>query len=92
MDYITRVITKEYKEGLEDDFVYHIAMFGLFTKQECIESGFKPDFEKDKIPVISINNEFVPIAKGDFIVTFPNTKVEVWKREDFLENFWTIGE
>lgn len=58
-----------YREGLEDYFKYHIAMFGLFTKEECIKSGFTPDFEKDKIPFIKTLEGEQMVSQGDYIIT-----------------------
>jgi hypothetical protein len=58
-----------YREGLEDYFKYHIPMFGTFTKEECIEAGFTPDFEKGKIPFIkTLEGEHV-VSPGDYIIT-----------------------
>lgn len=58
-----------YMEGMEDGFVYDIAMFGLFTKHECICSGFTPNFETDKIPCIETLEGRHLITEGDFIIT-----------------------
>lgn len=55
---------------MEDYFKYHIPMFGLFTKQECIEARFTPDFEEDKIPFINtLEREYAVAAGKHFIVT-----------------------
>lgn len=53
-----------YKPGMEDYFKYHIPMFGLFTKKECMEAGFTPDFEKDKIPFIKTLEGEYPVVEG----------------------------
>jgi hypothetical protein len=58
-----------YREGLEDYFIYHVPMFGEFTKEECIQSGFNMDWEKDKIPVIKTLEGVRVISSGDYIVT-----------------------
>lgn len=66
----TTVEIDKYEEGLEDYFKYHIPMFGLFTKKECLQSGFTPDFDKDKIPcIVNQNGEELYIAENDYIVT-----------------------
>lgn len=57
-----------YKPGMEDGFVYDIPMFGLFTKEECIKSGFTPDFENDKIPYIQTLEGKLLISKCDWIL------------------------
>jgi len=61
-----------YKEGMEDYFKYHIPMFGTFTKQECIDAGFTPDFEKDKIPFIKTLEGEHAVTEGDYIITGVN--------------------
>jgi len=86
MDLIIPIKAERYKEGLEDDFVYHIAMFGFFTKQECLDSGFTPDFEKDKIPALRKNHYWHVIGANDFIVSFRNREKEVWSDNDIFEN------
>lgn len=87
MNLVVPIQAEEYREGLEDDFVYHVAMFGFFTKQECLDSGFTPDFEKDKIPAIAWGKSpWTFIEKGDFIVTFRNGEREVWSSKDIFEN------
>ena len=58
-----------YQEGMEDYYKYNIPMFGLFTKEECITSGFTPDFEKDKIPFIKTLEGELAVQKGDYIIT-----------------------
>lgn len=59
-----------FEMGIEDCFKYHIPMFGVFTKQECIEAGFTPDFEEDKIPFINTLEGEYAVAEGKhFIVT-----------------------
>jgi hypothetical protein len=58
-----------YRAGLEDGFDYHIALFGMYDKEECIKSGFTPDFEKDKIPFLNTRQGKVYITKGDVIIT-----------------------
>ena len=60
---------EEYKPGMEDGFIYSIPPFGLFNKDECIKSGFTPDFEKDKIPYIDTMEGKMLIRDGDYIIT-----------------------
>ena len=61
-----------YKEGLEDLFVYYIPTFGLFSEEECIEAGFTPNFEKDKIPAFFSSKDegvkYTTFSKNSYIV------------------------
>lgn len=61
----------QFKEGMEDRIVYFIPMFGLFTKEECVEAGFTPNFDNDKIYVINtrdgkkhVNEEYSIVYYG----------------------------
>lgn len=82
---------EKYVEGLEDTFLYFIPMFGLFDKEECLNAGFTPDFEKDKIPAIEIDNEWKTFASTDYILTFKNGKRAIWTEKDYLENILREG-
>lgn len=86
MDFLIPIKAEKYKEGMEDDFVYHIAMFGLFTKQECLDSGFTPDFEKDKLPALRKNQYWHIIGASDYIVSFRDGEKEIWTSDKFYAN------
>lgn len=81
-----------YKAGLEDGFVYDIPMFGLFTKKECINSGFTPDFEKDKIPFIETLEGKHLIRKGDYIITGVNGERYPCKPDIFEKTYEKVEE
>lgn len=91
-DNVYRLIAKEveavpYEEGMEDGILYDIAMFGLFTKEECLCSGFTPDFENDKLPYIltSAGKEFLNV--GDWIIVSGNGERHVCKADDFENTY-----
>lgn len=81
-----------YREGLEDYFKYHISMFGLFTKEECIASGFTPDFEKDKIPFIKTLEGEHMVSDGDYIVTGIKGERYPCKPDIFEETYELVFE
>lgn len=81
-----------YKEGLEDYFKYYIPMFGLFTKEECIASGFTPDFDKDKIPFIKTLEGEHTVSVGDYIVTGIEGERYPCKPDIFLKSYEFVSE
>lgn len=81
-----------YREGLEDYVLYFIPMFGLFTKEECIEAGFTPDFEKDKIPYIESRNGREQISPGDYVVTGEDGSKHVLNPQLFHQLYEIVPE
>jgi hypothetical protein len=81
-----------YKEGLEDYFKYHIPMFGLFTKEECIAAGFNPDFEKDKIPFVKTLEGEHMVSKGDYIITGIKGERYPCKPDIFKDTYELVSE
>lgn len=81
-----------YKEGMEDYFKYHIPMFGLFTKQECIDAGFTPNFEEDKIPFIKTLEGEYAISKGDYIITGIKNERYPCKPDIFAETYEKVED
>jgi hypothetical protein len=81
-----------YREGLEDYFKYHIPMFGLFTKQECLDAGFTPDFENDKIPFIKTLEGEHMVSPGDFIVTGVQGERYPCKPDIFEQTYEKVSE
>jgi hypothetical protein len=57
-----------YKEGMEDEFVYDLGGYGIFSKKECEDLGFSLDFKKDKIPSVIVNGLRIIVNPGDYIV------------------------
>lgn len=86
IEWVIPVEAQRYKTGLEEGFIYHIPMFGVFTKQECYDAGFTPDFEEDKIPYITIDDNKVAICEDDWIVKMMNGKTLLLSGDDFSEN------
>ena len=82
-----------FKLGMEDYFKYYIPMFGLFTKQECFNSGFTPDFEEDKIPFIVILEGEYPVEEGKhYIVTDVKGECYPVEKEIFEETYEIVKE
>jgi len=59
----------KFEDGMEDGTVFDIALFGLFDLEECIESGFVPNFEKDRIPYIDVPDGKLLVKEGDWVIT-----------------------
>lgn len=81
-----------YRDGLEDYFLYEIPMFGLFTKKECIDAGFTPDFEKDKIPFIKTLEGEHEVSPGDYIITGIKGERYPCKPDIFAETYEKVIE
>jgi hypothetical protein len=81
-----------YREGFEDYFKYYIPMFGLFTKEECINAHFTPDFDNDKIPFIkTLEGEHV-VSEGDYIITGIKGERYPCKPDIFKETYELVSE
>lgn len=59
----------KFEDGMEDGAVFDIALFGLLDLEECIEGGFVPNFEKDRIPYIGVPDGKLLVKEGDWLVT-----------------------
>lgn len=59
----------KFEDGMEDGAVFDIALFGLLDLEECIEGGFVPNFEKDRIPYISMPDGKLLVKEGDWVIT-----------------------
>jgi len=86
------VEAEQYKPGMEDGFVYDIPMFGMFAKEECINSGFTPDFDKDKIPYIKTLEGNHQISEGDWIITGVKKERYPIKNDIFLLTYEPVED
>lgn len=77
----------QYEEGMEDGILYHVAMFGLFTKEECIDAGFTPDFENGKLRYILTTRGKEFLSPGDWIVTDVDGDRHAYKPDVFEKNY-----
>lgn len=59
----------KFEDGMEDGAVFDIALFGLMDLEECIEGGFVPNFEKDRIPYLDTPDGKLLVKEGDWLVT-----------------------
>lgn len=82
----------EYVPGLEDGFVYDIPMFGLFTRNECVASGFTPDFEHDAIPYIQTPEGKMFISDGDLVITGIDGERYPIKPDIFAKTYECVSE